>query len=328
MQNKKIKKIGVWAFLILLESCAFSSIENVVTYEAFPEDKVLSADSVPTKKVYDNMFLTLSAGKLVVSSFKADTMMYFYRTPTLDYLYSAGVKGHAKNEMQSFPTFCRSMQSELYVRGFTSNSIRKFSVLDDKLLEKSKFELFLIDVPNDMYIMNDNLLYYNDLNSNIIKCYNIQKRKTKDVLSLSTLYGDNPNRNVLLGTLCMNDSLAAYAFQYKHEIVVLQPHKKSYVKTVRWNYDNQDDEVVKQNSHPCLYYTDGYATSNRFYLLCRGVNSRQKNVNFYIEVYNNEFQPIFKYKLDRKIFKFVVDENNGYLYGFGKSDEYIYRYKL
>ncbi len=328
MQSKKTKIIGLVISLFLLAACTFFPTENVVIYERFPKELSLYADSMPTQKIYDNLFLTLSSGKLVVSSFKADTMMHFYSTPALNYLYSAGEKGHGKNEMQSFPTFCRSMNSELYVRGFTVNSIRKFSVLDNKLLEKSKYELFLTDVPNDMYIMNDTMLYYNDLTNNEIKCYNIRKREINDVFSLSSLYGDKRNHEFLLGTLCMNDSLGAYAFQYKHEIVLMKSKNLSYVKTVRWKYDNQGDEKVNHTSHPCLYYTDGYATSNRFYLLCRGANSREKNACFDIEVYNHDFTPISRYKLDRRIFKFVVDEAHGYLYGFGKSDDYIYRYKL
>lgn len=328
MQNKKVNAILILVLLTLLESCAFSSSEDIVAYEGFPEEISLNADSVSMQKMYDNVFMTLSGGKLVVSSVKADTMMHFYSTPTLDYLFAAGVKGHGKDEMQSFPTFCKSMKSELYVRGFTTNSIRKFTVLDDKLIEKNKYELYLADVPNDMYIQNDTLLYFNDLFHYEVKCYSINNNKTSHKFHLADLYGNPSNKEVLLGTLCMNDSLAIYAFQYKHEIVVLNPKDLSYIKTVRWRYENQDSKVSSPNGHPCLYYTDGYTTSRRHYLLYRGSDSKQKNVHFAIEVYDNDFQPVCKYVLDRRIFNIVVDEANGYIYGLGKSDDYIYRYKL
>ena len=54
----------------------------------------------------------------------------------------------------------------------------------------------------------------------------------------------------------------------------------------------------------------------------------QKNVHFAIEVYDEDFQPLCKYSLDRKIFNIVVDEANGYIYGLGESDDYIFRYKF
>lgn len=328
MQNKKVNTIFILVLLALFESCTFTSTENVVSYEEFPKEISLSADSVSMQKTYDNLFMNLSGGKLVVSSYKADTMMHFYSTPALDYLYSAGVKGHGKDEMQSFPTFCKSMKSDLYVRGFTSNSIRKFTVLDDKLVEKEKYELSLNDVPNDMYIQNDSLLYYNDLVHNEIKCYCINNNKTSHTFLLADLYDTPPNNEVLSGTLCMNDRLAIYAFQYKREIVVAKSKDLSYIKTVRWKYENQDSEISRQDGHPCLYYTDGYCTSDRYYLLYRGANSKQKNVRFAIEVYDKDFLPLCKYNLDRKIFNIVVDEANGYIYGLGESDDYIFRYKF
>ena len=102
----------------------------------------------------------------------------------------------------------------------------------------------------------------------------------------------------------------------------------SYIKTVRWKYENQDSEISRQDGHPCLYYTDGYCTSDRYYLLYRGANSKQKNVRFAIEVYDKDFLPLCKYNLDRKIFNIVVDEANGYIYGLGESDDYIFRYKF
>lgn len=314
--------------VLLLSSCTSALMHDVVEYGSFPKEISLKADSVPTQKVYDNVFVALNEGKFIVSSFKADTMMHFYSLPDLKYDYSLGAKGHGNNELQSFPTFCRSMQSELYVRGYTDHTIKKMSLLNNKLVEKKQFELFLSDVPNDMYMMGDSLLYYNDLNHNQIKCYSIAQKDDCMSCSLQDICGKVSNNEVLIGSLCMNDSLAAYAFQYRHEIVVLRSNDLLYNKTIRWDYENQDHIVAKRDKPLCLYYTDGYVTSGGFYFLCRNGRSHDKNVSYCIEVYDKNLIPICKYVLDRKIYKFVIDEKNRFMYGFGLNDDYIYRFKI
>lgn len=328
MQGTKIILLEMVVVVLLLSSCTSASMHGVVAYDSFPKEISLKADSVPTQKVYDNVFVALNEGKFIVSSFKADTMMHFYSIPDLKYDYSLGVKGHGNNELQSFPTFCRSMQSELYVRGYTNHTIKKMSLVNNKLVEKKQFELFLSDVPNDMYMMGDSLLYYNDLIHNEIKCYSIAQKDDCMSRSLQDLCGKVRNNEVLIGSLCMDDSLAAYAFQYRHEIVVLHSDDLAYDKTVCWDYENQDYLVGKRDKSPCLYYTDGYVTSCGFYFLCRNGRSYDRNVNYCIEVYDKKLIPVCKYVLNRKIFKFVIDEKNRFIYGFGLNDDYIYRYKI
>lgn len=64
--------------VMLLSSCTSASMHGVVAYDSFPKEISLKADSVPTQKVYDNVFVALNEGKFIVSSFKADTMMHFF----------------------------------------------------------------------------------------------------------------------------------------------------------------------------------------------------------------------------------------------------------
>lgn len=307
-------------------SCNISD-RNIVEYEKFPNEYSLLADSISTNAVYDNGFMNIVDSMLIISSNKADTMMHFYSTPTLDYKYGVGIKGHGPNEIQSFPTFCRSTTNYLYVRGYTTNTIRKFTCSDKNLIDKGCLKISLNEPPNDMHIINDTLLYYNDLTNMEVKSYNMQNGKIRNRLVLSDLYKPNC-KDVLMGLFCTNDSVAVYAFQYKREILVFKTNDLSYIKTIKWNYKNQDGLVEKQFLRCKLFYTDGVATTNCIYLLYRGVTPNEKNPHFAIEVYDNKMNPICKYKLDRKVFKFAVDEKNGYIYAMGENNDYIYRYKM
>lgn len=310
--------------LILCWGC--TSNDNIVKYEKFPTEYSLSADSVSTKKIYDNVFMNLTDSLLVVSSFKADTMMHFYSTPALRYKFSTGAKGHGSNEMQSFPTFCKTLTKNLYVRGYTENTIRKFHLLDTQILEDERYNISLTEVPNDMHVIHDSLLYYNDLTNMEIKSYNLRERKITHTFRLLNIYEEN--KDALIGYLCLNDTSAIYAFQYKREILVLRPRDLAYVKTVTWDYKNQHTILSNPKRHPILYYTNGFVSPKYFYLLYRGSTPLNKDAHFSIEKYDNNMTPICKYNLDRKLFKFVVDEANSYIYGFGENDDYIYRYKL
>lgn len=93
MQGTKIILLEMVVVVLLLSSCTSASMHGVVAYDSFPKEISLKADSVPTQKVYDNVFVALNEGKFIVSSFKADTMMHFYSIPDLKYDYSLGVKG-------------------------------------------------------------------------------------------------------------------------------------------------------------------------------------------------------------------------------------------
>lgn len=320
-------KVLVLLLVVLcLLSCSVTD-NHVVKYDSFPKQYLLSADSVPTQALYDNVFMTIVNGTVVVSSSKADTLMHFYSTPALDYLFGTGVRGHSSHEMQSLPTFCQSMNGDLYVRGFTPYSLRRFRISQDRLLEKGRYNLHFYESPNDMHLIHDSLFYYNDLTNMEVNSYNLNRGKMENRFQLSSMY--DCGKDALIGIFCVNDSLAIYAFQYKKEILVLRTKDLSYVKTVTWDYDNQDDIIgTPQYLSAKLFYTAGMATRNYFYLLYRGSIPYDKKAQFSIDVYDRNAVPVCKYNLDRKIFKFVMDEKNGYIYGFGENGDYIYRYKV
>lgn len=133
LNTAKVLVLLLVVFCLL--SCSVTD-NHVVKYDSFPNQYLLTADSVPTQALYDNVFMTIVNGTVVVSSSKADTLMHFYSTPALDYLFGTGVRGHSSHEMQSLPTFCQSTNGDLYVRGFTPYSLRRFRISQDRLLER------------------------------------------------------------------------------------------------------------------------------------------------------------------------------------------------
>ena len=317
-----------YIFMVFVELFCSCQGSSVTYYDGFRHEFVLKADSVSTQKVIDNVYLELVDGKMVVSSFKTDTLMHFYTIPGLKYEFSSGVKGHSFNELESYPSFAHSMSGELYVRGYTINTLRKFKIGEGKLIDKGMYKLSAINTPNDMYVFHDSLLYYNDMVDMGVKSYNMKTEKDDKQWMLSSIYGNVTNKEILTGVLCSNDSLSLYAMQYKHEFIVLKTPDLSHLETISWSYDNQDKLIGDKTATPKLYYTYAISTKHNFYLLCRNAAPYEKNARFSIEVYDNNLVPVCRYILNRKIYNFVVDEKNGYIYGFGINEDCIYRFKL
>lgn len=327
MSTLKWHLFCISALIFMLTSCNIGN-KHVITYEDFPKKQVLSADSVPTKAIYDNVFMNLANGTLVISSFKADTMMHFYSTPSLEYEFGDGIKGHGHNEVQSFPSFCQSADKYLYVRGFTENTIKKFSLSNTGIKELKCYGIALDAVPNDMHIINDSLLYYNDLGNTEIKSYNLNNRRICHRYNLSDTYRAK-DKDALVGSFCANNDIAIYAFQYKREIVVLRTDDLSYIKTIKWNGTEDNDKLGKQHTKgQKLFYTYAVASPKYFYLLYRGISPTDSESHYFIEKYDKEMNPVCKYNIGREIYKFAADETNGYIYAMGNSDEYIYKYKM
>ena len=69
MQGTKIILLEMVVVVLLLSSCTSASMHGVVAYDSFPKEISLKADSVPTQKVYDNVFVEhtlLSFRKIII----------------------------------------------------------------------------------------------------------------------------------------------------------------------------------------------------------------------------------------------------------------------
>lgn len=316
------------SFILLMFSCNHVNKE-IRELVKFPNTLTLNADSVSTQTIYDNVYLTTFNNYFVVSSFQADTMLHFYSTPDLKYLFGGAIKGHSSDEFESYPTFCESGGKHMYVRGHNPNVIRKYSICNNQLQNEKEYKILLKTVPNDMHLLFDSLLYYMDFSDHSIRVYNLGGMS--ELLSTpirDDLCRDNKNIDIEMGCFAANSTTAMYAYQYKKEIEVYDTKTLLPRLCIKWDYKDQTllvntdrvDDII-------LHYTDNVATDNHFYLLYRGYTPRDKTFSSHIEVYDNYGNPIIHYHLNKKVFSLAVDEKNGYFYGFGNNSDYIYRFK-
>lgn len=309
--------------LLFTVSCTQSEQPGV-----FPKEYTLQGDSVSTQAtIYVSYYLGFEDGNVILPSPKnrADTLLHFYSTPDLKLRLSTGVVGHSKMEFQDSPYICHSPSGGLYIKGYTPWSIRKVQIKDDKLVDLGHFTLETPGAPNNMHIIDDSLFFYTLFSKNLICSYNFKQQKAAHEFNLHDLY--NCRDRLLMGSLSVNNHLAVYAMQYKREIVVLNAKDLSYIKTIKREYENQDKEVENNAQDFTIYYTGGFSTQDKFYLMYRGFKINSSDIKCDIEVYDNNMNPLCVYHLNPDPGDFVVDEKNGYIYGYTNPD-YIYRYKL
>ena len=151
-----------FAFVTLLMCSCDSFNKEIREFEKFPNNLTLIADSVSTQSLYDNVYLTSYDKYFIVSSFQADTMLHFYSTPDLKYLFGGAIKGHSSEEFESYPTFCESGGKCLYVRGHNPNIIRKYNIFNNQLQYDKEYKILLKSIPNDMHLLFDSFLSYQE----------------------------------------------------------------------------------------------------------------------------------------------------------------------
>lgn len=318
-----------FAFVTLLMCSCDSFNKEIREFEKFPNNLTLIADSVSTQSLYDNVYLTSYDKYFIVSSFQADTMLHFYSTPDLKYLFGGAIKGHSSEEFESYPTFCESGGKCLYVRGHNPNIIRKYNIFNNQLQYDKEYKILLKSIPNDMHLLFDSLLYYMDFSDHTIRVYNIKDGKESFSIPIrKNLKKAETNMDPDIGCFAANNVTAMYAYQYRKEIEVYDTKNLSCRFRIKWDYKDQYSLLQADKVNDVmLHYTDNVATDNFFYMLYRGYNPKDKALLSHIEVYDNYGNPIINYDLDKKVFSLSVDEKNGYFYGFGENSDYIYRFK-
>ncbi|MBE6332724.1 MAG: hypothetical protein E7070_10530 [Bacteroidales bacterium] len=313
--------------LLLVTSCSSSNSE---LQDGFPKEYTLHGDSVSTQaNIYVRYYINFADGHVIIPSPKnhTDTLLHIYSTPDLNLRLATGIKGHGKTEFQDTPHICHSTSGGLYIKGYTPNTLRKVHITDSALVDIEHFKLYTSGAPNHMHIVEDSLLYFTNFGKTTkIVSYNINKQTVVNEFAIQNLYKSKGHS--LHGCLCVNNHFAIYAMQYKREIAIFKTSDLSYVKTVKREYENQDDAIENNSDDYMLYYTGSFATQDKFYLLYRGFKKRSSSKNCDIEVYDKDMKPICLYHLEPEINRFVTDEKNGYIYGLGSNSDYIYRFKM
>lgn len=315
----------------LFISCIFYSCrqnKKIIGHASFMTEYDLTSDSVKTMAIFDILYKTICKDYLVISSYKAKKMLHFYSIPDLTYQFSLGERGRGANEFQTYPTFCRTFSGDLLVRGYTPYVIKQLRVEKDTIITKKEFKLKIAEIPNQMHLLYDSLLYYMDYSSRSIKAYNFTSQKNileKNISSNKN--GLSSSLDIDNGSFMGNNKTSIYAYQYKKEIEFYNTSDLTHRFTLKWDYTNQESILTEENiNNVVLHYTGGCATENNLFILYRGYTPFAKKVHSHIEMYDNDGKPVALFNLDKKIFSFVVDEKNKMFYCFGENDDYIFRY--
>lgn len=110
----------------------------------------------------------------------------------------------------------------------------------------------------------------------------------------------------------INGKFIIYGYQYKKQIKVFDAINLTPIKTINFPMQKEISSSQLSNIEDItLHYTGSTATVNGFYALYRGAAPSDDTSCCSIEFFDNNCNAKCRYKLDRKIFAFAVDEKMG-----------------
>ncbi len=333
-----MKKTRVFMFLyilisiILLSGCGNSKSEHL---KIFPREKQLKAAKIPFDIIIDRISITVVDNHVVFISQKADSLIHIFSLPQLQLVRSFGRYGKGPGELQA-PSFVDSNSNRFYLKGigYNPNLIKEFSadIRDNAGWIPKEYHLKDIavwDIRN-LTIINDSILFYveNFPYQISLKSYNlkIQKQiyskeiKVTEAHEYQFAYSNN-------GFMLATDSTIVYAYLYQDRIDFMA-HDFLSKKTINLNSEILIDP--KNISDSKLYYLDGFAGKNKFYLLHNAYTQGDQQISGKksIEVFDNEGNPQIRYYLDVAPSSFAVDEENNKIYAWGDEEDVILMYDL
>ena len=314
-----------------LNSCSNSRIDGTF----FDYTQNLYAEKILVNEIYSPDGVTKSGNNFIISSSQSDKTIFIYDTPSLTFKSSTGIKGGGPDDIQTFPMFCHTLDDKyLYVRGYSHFSIRKIKIEPDgsfKFIDE--YELERSNEYNFMNIVQDSILLYYDNNNLSINKYDLKNKKKIKSIALKkedhneTYYYSNR------GAIAANESFLMFSYLFKKQINIYDIENFKLIKTI--NDGKKYPGITVYDQEITYHYLNTYAGKKYFYAMYAGqiiYNNRQiKNdySNQFLEVYDYEGNPIIKYAFDILPFQFVVDEDNGYIYGYNSNyEDYLLRYKL
>jgi hypothetical protein len=315
--------IVVWE----LYSCSRTRVDGMV----FHESKGLYAEKIPVKEVFSPDFVTKTGNHFIISSSKSDTTLFLYEIPSLTFKNATGKKGGGPDEIETFPMFCHTSDNEyLYVRGYSPQSIRKILIQPQgNFVFVDEYILDGYDGYNYMNLIKDSLFIYYDSNQLAIKKYDLKNKILLEKIELEK--EDNHQESYYYsnrGFIAANDSFVIYPYMYKKQIDIYTVDNLKLIKRIGDGKQYPKVEVY-DDENIIYHYLNIYAGKKYFYVIYVGHKVDNYFFNRTMEVYDYEGNQIIKYTFDIVPFQFVVDEENGYIYGCNSHyEDFLLRYKL
>lgn len=271
----------------------------------------------------------------------------FYSLNTLQLLYSFGTIGRGPEEYLYPNVFWNTEKTFLLTERL------KFTILHtDSLLNQPVYHPVKHSVPSglvtvtDVYVLNASLLLihtgmtdeqfsiYNSLNGNYVTKYT----NYPTVVSAYQLNDFICNSNVYSGIYLLKpNTLDTLAIIYRHfPVIDLVAMKDLSTKRIQFPIDNQINQVTILDSLNARLenrrelYTQYYYTEKYFYLLYNNLPKENIRYNQSFEIHRFDWQGnlIARFKPDRIIYKFCVDEKNSKIYATCLDDDADYSIKI
>jgi hypothetical protein len=315
------------SFTGILFSCSNSKYQE--NRMVFSESKKLYAEKIPVNEIFSPDFITKSGNYLVISSHKTDTTLFLYNTPSLTFSNSTGRKGSGPDDIGTFPMFCHTTDNKyLYIRGYSPLSVRKISIQPQGSFSFIDEYKLGYDEYNCMNLIKDSLFIYYTIDELAIKKYDL---KNNALLKEIKLKKDDHKESYYYsnrGLVAANDSFVIYPYMYKKQIDIYDVDNLKLMK--RMNDGKEYPDVVVYDDKNIIYrYLNVYAGKKYFYVIYDGHKMDGNYSGRTLEVYDYAGNSIIKYTFDIVPFLFVVDEENGYIYGYNSYyEDFLLKYKL
>lgn len=320
------KLLYILLIVVGLYSCSKPRVDGTI----FSENKELHAEKIPVNEIFSVDFVTKSGNYFIISNSKADTTLFLYETPSLTFKNATGIKGGGPDEIQTFPMFCHTLDNEfLYVRGYSPFSIRKISIQPQgnfSFIDEYKLDGY--DEYNFMNLIRDSLFIYYSSDQLTITKYDLKNKALLKKISLKKEDHKESYYYSNRGLIAANDSLVIYPYIYKKQIDIYAVDNFQLIKRIS---DGKKYPKVRvyDDKNITYHYLNIYAGKKYFYVIYVGHKIEDNFFDRILEVYDYKGNPIIKYTFDIVPFYFVVDEENGYIYGCNSYyEDYLLKYKL
>ena len=321
-----VKILFILLSVALLCSCSNSRTNGTF----FHETKELYAEKIPVNEIFAPIWITKTGNYLIIASFKGDTTLFLYDIPSLSFKFATGQKGGGPDDIATYPMFCNSHSDDyVYIRGYSHYSIRKIAIQPQgNFMFIDEYILKANDEYNHMNVINDSLLIYYNGEQLAVKKYDLKKEALIKEIYLKKEDHRESYYYSNRGFVAVNDSLIIFPYIYKKQIDIY--NVDDLTLKIRIGDGKKPQRMKVYDDESIMYhYLSIYTGKNFFYVIYAGHKEKDDFSVRTLEVYDYDGNPVIKYTFDIIPFHFVVDEENGYIYGHNSNyEDYLLRYKL
>jgi hypothetical protein len=302
---------------------------NHIPIGNFSTRRVLIAEQIPIKTLIAPEFFMISSDYLSLYSSKKDTMIDIFSLPDLSYVKSFGTKGKGPGEFQNFPIPCKSNNKYMYIWGYTPVIIKQLSIDSTFNFQvKSEYRLPAYEAFNQMHIVQDSLLIYNNIGTELsVVKINLKNHHETEKISIDTEDHNESFFYANRGIIAANDRFIVYVFLFKKQIYIYDVNTlKLTAKLI--GVDNLPSITIGDFNNIAYRYTNVFAGEKYFYALYNKNNDYPFS-QCVIEVFGYDGKQVIEYIINESIFHFAIDEVNSMMYAYDGTDENnLLRYAL